>query len=115
MSESKYTPGPWKKEARINSLTINVVPHRIYGFKARVVGGGDGQMVAHAFGKTSAEAEANARLIAAAPEMLQKLHNCVSALTFAIAGMDESDPWITKLRATRDGAQAIIAKAEGQP
>lgn len=40
-----------------------------------------------------------------------KLTNCVHALTFAINGWDESDPFIQKLRATRDGAQAALSDA----
>jgi hypothetical protein len=101
MSESKHTPGPWK-EARINSLTINVVPHSIHGFKAQVVGGGDGQMVAHAFGKTSAEAEANAHLIAATPDLLEALR-WVRA-NYACGATVEINAHI----------DAAIAKAEGR-
>jgi hypothetical protein len=47
-------------------------------------------------------------------ELLQKLKNCVAALTFAIDGWDEADPMLTKLRATRDGAAQTVAKAEGK-
>lgn len=54
------------------------------------------------------DADAMARLIVAAPSLAEKLENCVKALTFAINGWDQSDPWIQKLRATRDGAQEAL-------
>jgi hypothetical protein len=47
-------------------------------------------------------------------ELLEKkLTNCIQALTFAINGWDESDPYIVKLRATRDGAEKALDKPNG--
>ena len=78
MSESKHTPGPWKP-AMMNSRLMNVLPHRVHGFIVQIVGGADGQMVAHAHGRTEKECEANARLIAAAPDMLEALQGAAEA------------------------------------
>jgi hypothetical protein len=46
--------------------------------------------------------EANARLLAAAPELLDALHDLLKATNF-----DDGEPWIV-------GAHAAIAKAEGR-
>lgn len=106
MAESKHTPKPWHA-ARMNSTTINVVPHRIHGFRAMLVGGSDGQVVAHTFGKTAEETEANARLIAAAPDLLDAIKPLLSFLESELEG-DEAHPFHKDLAAAR----AAIAKAE---
>lgn len=60
-----------------------------------------------------AEAEAFAaylvRAVNAHETLAKKLDNCVHALTFAIDGWDETDPYIIKLRSTRDGAAKALA------
>ena len=49
------------------------------------------------------------RAVNAHETLAKKLDNCVHALTFAIDGWDESDPYIIKLRATRDAAAKALA------
>jgi hypothetical protein len=104
-----HTPGPWAA-ARINASSVNVIPDRIHGFKAQVVAGDRGDMVAHAFGRTADEADANARLIAAAPELLEALQYVVCQLADGDepeldGDGDEIDPF--------ERARTAIAKATG--
>jgi len=64
MSESQFTPGPWKKFSWLNDrylAVIDSIPDR------------DGAVVANCIchvALTNEDAKANARLIAAAPELL---------------------------------------------
>jgi hypothetical protein len=72
MSESKFTPGPWKKFSRWNDRYLAVIdstPDR------------DGAVVANCIchvALTNDDCVANARLIAAAPEMLAALHELIT-------------------------------------
>ena len=79
---SKHTPGPWKLVDR-DSVLIPIAPYEW----------------AEAYGGT----EANARLIAAAPDLLEALKGMLLHM-----GMDE-DEWN---KPTFDHARAAIAKAE---
>lgn len=87
---SRYTPGPWRMgEARANGEVL------IYGYR---------QIVASAIDMhREYTAEANARLIAAAPELLEVLEEIVEMLELGV------DPW----GALKD-AHAAIAKARGE-
>ena len=117
-----HTPGPWRREGRfvyaLGEGETNV-------FSANVQGGGSGSDVA-----TLAEQEANARLIAAAPELLEegiKATRLLRLLTIRqiIEGGDETieasglNPWaMNEGLATGDERfdpwkmDAAIAKAE---
>lgn len=81
-----HTPGPWKREGIeiYASAPANVRPHI-----ARVI-----------YGDT-----ANARLIAAAPELLEALKHLDNAINEPSLGID--------LIEASDKARAAIAKAEG--
>lgn len=96
MSEVKHTmghtPGPW--EADIED--VGTLLHR-------AVIGPRGELVADcdAYRLSGEETAANARLIAAAPDLLDALHELLRATDF-----DNDEPWIVK-------AHAAISKATG--
>jgi ABC-type nitrate/sulfonate/bicarbonate transport system substrate-binding protein len=102
MSEIKHTPGPWSV-------------HSGDDYNGVRIDGPDGRSVAHAHqrdphptlgqGITQAEAEINARLIAAAPELLETMQMI----------MDRAEEWINMNLdgEVGDNARAAIAKATG--
>lgn len=100
MSESKHTPGPWR------------IFETDHGSKIIGIGSEDGAGVADAgfglWGGDSDEARANARLVAAAPELLEAL----KYLVMHCKGLDrfEGNPINEAIRAGREA----IAKAEGR-
>jgi hypothetical protein len=104
-TETKHTKGPWRASG--GSLTVP---------KCHVMSGNgkDSYALAHVFGESDTERMANARLIAAAPELLEALKGTVAELE----RMHEH-----YLKACRGGcptlacveyAEAAIAKAEGR-
>ena len=95
---SKHTPGPWKIYwGRDNdSYPLGIWAMRSDGFCNR--------SVVTSFGcKAQAESDANARLISAAPELLEALKNCIKQIQ-ALCSEDD----------VPDGAFEAIAKAEGR-
>lgn len=86
-----HTPGPWKDTDR------NDHPKAMDGY---VKIDAERQGIAYVFGDTKSEREANAHLIAAAPELLAVLRILVQ---------QEWHPHLSTL----DAARAAIAKAEG--
>lgn len=99
MADTQHTPGPW-----VFDLSKSWRPHRVslYHFV-----GNDDADIAHigenfSSNRSPAETIANARLIAAAPELLAA---CQRALAEAVA--DDQDGWFANMR-------AAIAKATGQ-
>ena len=90
---SKHTPGPWQ----VGHFDSNMIcdsdgANRGCAPIARVEG-------------TAAERRANARLIAAAPELLEALRGLLDPAT------NEDGEWY---RQAREAARAAIAKAEGK-
>lgn len=99
MADTKHTPGPWTFDP-----SKSWRPHRV-GLKHFV--GNDDADIAHisesfSSGRTPEETFANARLIAAAPELLAA---CQRALAEAVA--DDQDEWFANMR-------TAIAKATSQ-
>jgi hypothetical protein len=90
----------------MNSQAVCVTPFRDQ-FKAAVVELTAGDITAEARGKTTAEAEANARLIAAAPELYEVLE--VFAELPLSAGTS-----VSKMDAKILNARAALAKARGE-
>lgn len=89
----QHTPGPWRVRGKTFNLQIAIV-------------GPSGELsdsIAYAWGQNG-EAEANARLIAAAPELLEALGGCIQH-------MEWSTP---QGRAAYETAKATIAKAKGE-
>ena len=101
---SEYTPGPW---------TVNKD-----GTQVRTVERHDGHWVWVASmvgGATRAEREANARLIAAAPELLEALrqaHNSLSEAQYELGGQRGVE---ARAQYAIEAAQAAITKAETLP
>ena len=92
---SKHTPGPWKLDR--NSVLIPIAPYEW----------------AEAYGGT----EANARLIAAAPELLEALRVFVSCSVTVSTEIDERGHRWTEayLDQALPIARAAIAKATEEP
>lgn len=95
---SKHTPGPW------------VVRPKRYLDTRRRVGPADNEFfdVAYSSGNSNAESESNARLIAAAPEMLDVL----KALVDRCNHLGSTDQVTGEV--FYDMVRAAIAKAEGR-
>lgn len=99
MQEAKHTPGPWRLgEIRDDQIDIDAKRH---GALARVAWLMDEDKL---LGKNSPEQEANARLIAAAPELLEALED------LECEASAELDP-TTSLNIAIECARAAIAKA----
>ncbi|WP_179364482.1 hypothetical protein [Pseudomonas aeruginosa] len=103
MSKHKHTPGPWVMDTIPTSVGIC---HRIGPFPPRRP---DDETVRHAclyadypsgFNPADRELEANARLMTAAPELLEALQACIQQIT-ALCSADD----------VPDQARAAIAKA----
>ena len=97
----KHTPAPW----RVSSESPHIIKKDY-----RAIGSDAGFLIASTMGNDNSgfyaseqEADANARLIAAAPELLE-------ALEELIAATQHLDP----CQATVDKARAAIAKAKGE-
>ena len=96
--KAKHAPGPWEPESeatvakRMGTYIVDV-----YSDAAKV---GD-KLPAQAIGSTLAVAMANARLIAAAPELLE----ACELLLHVCEGEQEDEAF--------DGVRAVIAKAKG--
>ena len=95
--ETKHTPGPWTTSR--DAVSAGHVQITVYAEET-------GMRVATVF-----EREANARLIAAAPDLLVALIDCVSMLE-AIQAEDPED-WRAAPYLQMQQAQAAIHKATG--
>ena len=86
---AKHTPGPWKvsmNQIKSNYDTVaQVFTHLVQGRN-----------------------EANARLIASAPDLLEALEDCVAVMDRELAGLKVIQPELS-------AARAAIAKATGEP
>lgn len=114
MTEQKHTPGPWVVSRESNEWNSPTAPRReIDALKACEFGGEPTRyrLACVQYPPTQAgtmgaqEREANARLIAAAPDLL-------AALKDIIEGVDEC--WMFDNPGSVDRAQAAIDKAEGR-
>lgn len=102
--KNQHTPGPWEADIRI-AQAIVVDSH----------GNAVADIARHEFSVTEQSysdqrIEANAQLIASAPELLsalKALHSCHRAFS-------ESESWTTLDDGARELAEAAIAKAEGK-
>ncbi|WP_341959241.1 hypothetical protein [Pseudomonas sp. RC10] len=103
---NKHTPGPWSisepfRESIGLSVYINAQNHDELAAVVWRMGWD------FAVGKPTQVCEANAHLIAAAPELLESLSNLVGLAELGAARLD-------KYKAALDDAKAVIAKARGQ-
>jgi len=116
MSETKHTPGPWEA----SSVYLDNEPNRYYVHQA----GWGGRNVADcglAVGGEWDVNEANARLIASAPDLLKALQSFVDDVEAAyphpedLAEDSQHDCGWPDLFDTYQHARAAIAKATGAP
>lgn len=102
-SSGSHTPGPWAYDRDSQEIFSSTAPHS-NGWIAHV-GGSDSDNRAY----PASMRDANARLIAAAPDMLAALHLCKQALTNYIdSGYDEEEDQEAYV-----AAMAAIRKAGG--
>ncbi len=104
----KHTPGPWRAAPRIAGNGWGVwCTENWYGVLDNTAPGID--------------AEANARLIAAAPELLLALQNTVNVLALAVENgcfgdaLSDDEDTIAEVESVVDAARAAIRKATGEP
>ena len=98
MSETKFTPGPWTATSYPDSLEASVLAP-ICGTEAI------GEIAWIGENNFKTQAEANAHLIAAAPEMYEALEQCLERL-------EVIDP--ARLSNRIANAKAVLAKARGE-
>lgn len=103
MSDTKHTPGPWKYSADFSENGDRYTDFSIYAGDMNVIG------ACGSCGLPTICSEANARLIAAAPELLEAL----SSLT-AVLGLKPKELSLQALQEAYDIARAAIAKAQGE-
>lgn len=104
---SNHTPGPWRR---------NVAGHNEDSW--RIVSESKATGYIAFIPPEHEDAEANSRLIAAAPELLVTLQNCVNVLALALPLFDDES---TDNKDSRDEVESVIdaardaiAKAEGR-
>jgi hypothetical protein len=93
MSKHTFTPGPWSTDLKIDCGS----PHS-------EILGADGEIVA-ALWPPSLRDQANARLIAAAPELLEALQLIVKACAFELGESPAFDAGIRAIAKATGGAQ----------
>lgn len=103
MSAPSFTPGPWKAHTIKTDYGLPYTPVSAKTLLARVY--------SEAFGDHE-ESEANARLIAAAPDLLEALESYVT--TMAIAGGGDKALFMAAIRDADNKARAAIKKATGE-
>ena len=114
-SETKHTPGPWKRQTGINAAfpelpeIIQIVHERDDGGARYVC-----DLMPHVYETTPdglrEELDANARLIAAAPEMLEALEQILDALEHEDSGKEPDEATDPMLGIAR----AALRKARGE-
>ena len=102
----KHTAGPWR--VRDAGRSGNVIRFEVYSPGGHIRGIDDPAQI------TASEALANARLIAAAPDLLESLRRCVSALDGLLGDSDQipddNRPGVLAMQSAR----AAIEKVEGR-
>lgn len=98
MSETKFTPGPWTTE------DFNTQRFAVYAPNGRIC-----QMDITRDSQRAEEGQANAHLIAAAPELYEALREVLSAYVPGWDGAEYSD-----VGGSVSHARAALAKARGE-
>ncbi|HCE5959949.1 hypothetical protein ACM7DZ_28680 [Pseudomonas aeruginosa] len=98
MSKQSYTPGPWDYWSGYNPVDE---------LEAQITNE-DGDIVIASYNRQIPEGEANAKLLAAAPELLEALEDAVNSLASSLILLKCDDDFIAKETAQ---ARAAIAKA----
>ena len=100
-AETKHTPGPWSRAPYINSHAQSLTVVDVEGSEVATVRGWDGD---------GDHREADAHLIAAAPDLLEALRDVTDALAEHLSDLGRDHPEQAP-RVQR--ARAAIAKATG--
>lgn len=110
MNGTKHTPGPWRLSGPDDFNDYTIQPPNAELAIAAVVNGAMWHM-----GGKSNEHEANARLIAAAPELLEALEKITHYAECQIEAFKSGRPFLdmTAFRLLCPKARAAIAKATG--
>lgn len=102
MADTKFTPAPW------------IIRHTSQGFEIACPGGGwlfelydRPDRAAETDADFIASQEANAALIAAAPDLYEALRECGDQIAL-LAKNPDTNPWVQQ-------AMAALAKARGEP
>lgn len=107
---AQHTPGPWHWD----SDPIKGDPLGRVRFQVTTIG----KTIAQTYYSSSDKhAEADTRLIAAAPDLLAALEDSISALRAALdqeIKNDAREEWLSIKRKRLDAARAAIAKATGE-
>lgn len=98
---TKHTPGPWATEGNGRYYASVRAPSRMVA-DMRIIGGA-----------VDAENTANARLIAAAPDLLEALETMVDLQGKAASGFPLSENELREWAVANYTARAAIAKARG--
>ena len=105
-TETNFTPGPW--EASFTDCFGGPADYcRIRPESGEMFGHFTSQEIATMYIMDEAEQQANAHLIAAAPDLLESLTNLVGLAKLGAARLD-------KYQAALSDAEAAIAKARGE-
>lgn len=122
MSADKHTPGPWTWFTDIVSDERDPAKRYIQNpdaDKCKHFIGADGQGFALTVGLNRETDLANARLIAAAPDLLAALEACLPTLRGAIDDLQGETGELGRLRRQNERAferaHAALAKARGKP
>lgn len=102
---SKHTPGPWGWDA---GIVPPDGPERYADIYAD-----DGDTIVANFNALIPEGEANARLIAAAPDLLARLKGVLPLIEWAESVVDPL--FKPKVAATIESIRAALSKAESEP
>lgn len=116
MSAAGHTPGPWSYDGdgfeSAAAADTGTDGYTVFSVDA------EGQLVENICNIDDAGddliSEANARLIAAAPELLEALRNTRAALAYALSEMSDAEPLYQKVIATEKHAAETITKAGGE-
>ena len=111
MNEPKHTPGPWMIDRHADNGELVV---RCHSDKKIVANCQTDFYSSGSREKLMIEIQANAQLLAAAPEMLEALSRCkneLEELSFYLESQCIFGTW----KATIEKARAAIAKATGEP
>jgi hypothetical protein len=108
MTNTKHTPGPWKVqpgEISLGPYNKGLMVGPLQYAKVHVVGPFEKPL--------DEETRANARLVAAAPELLAMLQEVSDWNRADIRGFDDISPNMEMLKARQAALRAAIAKVEG--
>lgn len=99
MTKTAHTPGPWEAEPMEDGCSVAYRINDAHGYEIGVTSGRDGE----------SEEAANARLIAAAPDMLAALKECLPLFDMVTALDDHGS---NVLGQAENLIRAAIAEAE---